>query len=295
MHMEINNTDSLLPPRKKSNTKRFIVVIVLLVCIGGVAFGVQQYQAAQAAKRLAASQKRAEVTVRIIEGWTENQAIAEMQKQGLGITEEQLEEEIATLQKDSASKYAVLFEGLPTKKLSSEGYLYPDTYKFFADATPQEVVKKLLDNMLAKLTDDDMALIKKSDYSFYEILTLASVVEKEVANKADRATVAGIFLSRLSDTYPLQSDATVNYVTGKKTTTPSFADTKIQNEYNTYQNSGLPPTPINNPSIGAIEAVLKPKMTDYYFFLTTPPPENKAIYSKTYEEHLTNKAKYYGN
>lgn len=149
--------------------------------------------------------------------------------------------------------------------------------------------------MLSKLTDDDLALIKKSDYSFYEILTLASIVEKEVASKSDRAVVAGIFLSRLADSYPFQSDATVNYVTGKKTTTPSFADTKIQNDYNTYQNIGLPPTPISNPSISAIEAVLKPKKTEYYFFLTTPPPENATVFSKTYEEHLKNKAKYYGN
>ncbi len=280
--------------KKPSPWIAIVFLVILILAIGGGVYGWNRYQNAQDAKA-AAIKPREEVTVRIIEGWTEAQAIAEMQKQGLQITEEQLEEEIAALQKDPASKYAVLFEGLPAAKLSSEGYLYPDTYKFFKDATPDQVVKKMLDNFVSKLSAADIQLIGESEYSFYEILTLASVVEKEVANKADRATVAGIFLSRLSDNYPLQSDATVNYVTGKKTTTPSFADTKIQNEYNTYQNAGLPPTPINNPSIGSIKAVVQPTNTDYYFFLTTPAPENKAIYSKTYEEHLTNKAKYYGN
>ncbi len=280
--------------KKASPWIGIIFLLILALAIGGGIYGWNRYQKSEAAKA-AAVKPREEVTVRIIEGWTEVQAIAEMQKQGLSITEEQLEAEIARLQTDPASEYAVLFEGLPAAKLSSEGYLYPDTYKFFKDATPEQVVKKLLDNFVSKLSTADIQRIGESEYSFYEILTLASVVEKEVANTADRATVAGIFLSRLSDTYPLQSDATVNYVTGKKTTTPSFADTKIQNEYNTYQNAGLPPTPINNPSIGSIKAVIQPTKTDYYFFLTTPAPENKAIYSKTYEEHLTNKAKYYGN
>lgn len=269
-------------------------LIILALAISGGMYGWNRYQVSQDAKA-AALKPREEVTVRIIEGWTEAQAIAEMQKQGLQITEEQLEDEISRVQAEPNNPHQVLFEGPSANKLSAEGYLYPDTYKFFKDAKPYQIVEKLLDNFSSKLTADDLAAIKKSEYSFYEILTLASIVEKEVANKADRATVAGIFLSRLSDDYPLQSDATVNYVTGKKTTTPSFADTKIQNEYNTYQNAGLPPTPINNPSVSAIQAVLNPKKTDYYFFLTTPPPENKAIYSKTYEEHLMNKAKYYGN
>ena len=102
--------------------------------------------------------------------------------------------------------------------------------------------------------------------------------------------IADVFLKRLKNNIGLQSDATINFVTGKGLTQPSRDDLKIDSPYNTYKYRGLPPGPIANPSISSIEAVIYPTPNDYYYFLTTK--EGEVIYSQTYQEHLANKAKY---
>lgn len=171
-----------------------------------------------------------------------------------------------------------------------EGYLFPDTY-FISDAfTIDGLVKKMLNNFGRKVDSDLQAEIKRQGKTIYEVLTLASIVEKEVSSDADRAMVADIFLKRLKAGIGLQSDATVNYITGKNHLQPLSKDTSIDNPYNTYKYKGLPPGPINNPSLSAIKAVIYPKANPYYYFLTTA--DNQTIYSKTYDEHLANKRKY---
>lgn len=228
-----------------------------------------------------------EVEIRIIEGWNSQKIASYLEEQGLFKAEEFLNYITAT-DAGLIENYPVLND-LPFGK-SLEGYLHPDTYRVYYDATPANVVRKMLGNFEQKLTPDLREEIARQNKTFFEVITLASIVEKEVATEEDQKIVAGIFLKRLRDNYPLQSDATVNYITGKGLVQPSFDDTKIDHPYNTYKYVGLPPGPIANPGLASIMAVIYPNNTPYYYFLTTP--DGQVIYSKTYGEHLVNKRKY---
>jgi len=149
----------------------------------------------------------------------------------------------------------------------------------------------MLDTFNSKFTSEDLKKASDMNMTMWEVITLASIVEKEVRQPAERKEAAGIFLTRLDIDKPLQSDATVNYITGKDTTMPTADDLAEVSLYNTYQNVGLPPSPICNPSLSSIQAVLNPTETDNLYFLTKP--DGTAVFSQTYEEHLENKYKYY--
>jgi len=154
----------------------------------------------------------------------------------------------------------------------------------------EDLIKKTLNNFDKKLKASTRDEISKQGKTIFEVLTLASIIEREVPNKVDKKMIADIFLKRLKVGIGLQSDATINYVTGKGLAQPSYADLEIDSPYNTYKYRGLPPGPISNPGIDSIEAVVYPTSNDYYYFLTTH--EGEVIYSIDYDEHLTNKAKY---
>jgi UPF0755 protein len=177
------------------------------------------------------------------------------------------------------------------KGATLEGYLFPDTYYFSKEATPEGILKKILNNTEAKITDDLRNEIKSQGKTIFEILTLASIIEKEVDNDSDRAVVSGIFWNRLDIGQPLQSDATLTYILGDKNSQHTFEQTKIDSPYNSYLNKGLPPGPISNPGISSISAAVYPKKTNYNYFLSDPNT-GKTIFSETYEEHVANKAKY---
>ena len=173
---------------------------------------------------------------------------------------------------------------------SLEGYLYPDTYFIDNNTTEEDLVGKMLKNFSVKVSADLQAEIKRQNKTLFEVLTLASIIEREVPHDTDKKMIADVFLKRLTDGIGLQSDATVNFVTGKSLAQPSFKDLEVDSLYNTYKYRGLPPGPISNPSISSIEAVVYPTPNEYYYFLTTK--EGEVIYSKTYQEHLAAKAKY---
>lgn len=190
--------------------------------------------------------------------------------------------------KDFSSEYTFL-ESKP-KNISLEGYLFPDTYRIFRDATAEDVIYKMLDNFDSKLEDELRQEIKRQGKTIHQVITLASIVEREARGEENKKLVAGIFLNRLKAGMPLQSDATVNYITQKQDLRPSIQDTKIDSFYNTYKYKGLPIGPICNPGLESIKSVIYPKANDYWYFLTTP--EGEFIYSKTHDEHVINKQKY---
>lgn len=187
-------------------------------------------------------------------------------------------------------KSGIMIEGSKLPK-ESEGYLFPDTYYFEEDSSVEEIVKKMKDNFNKKVTDDLIIEIEGQGKKLYDILIMASLLEKEVIGDEDRAIVSGIFWKRLEDGYPLESCATIAYILGVDKWRYSYDDTRIESPYNTYINTGLTPTPINNPGILTIKAAIYPQETGYYFFLTDPET-GKTIFSKTFEEHLINKGKY---
>jgi len=172
-----------------------------------------------------------------------------------------------------------------------EGYLFPDTYRFFTDATADKIVRKMLDNFDSKLTDKMRADIIAQDKTIYEIITMASIIEKEVQSQGDMKIVSGIFWNRMKNGQALESCATLAYILGVDKAQYSYEDTRIDSPYNTYINRGLPPGPIANPGLKAIEAAIYPEDTNYNYFLTDPSTGD-TIFSSTYQEHLNNKNKY---
>jgi len=177
---------------------------------------------------------------------------------------------------------------LPGENL--EGFLFPDTYQFPLRVSGEEIVKKMRDNFDKKLTLDLREEIQRQGKTIPEIITMASLIEKEVSKNEDKELVSGILWKRLKNNIPLQVDATITYITGKKTTKILKEETQIDSPYNTYKYLGLPLGPICNPGIDSIKAAMYPKKSEYWYYLSTP--EGEVIFSKTLEEHNIAKAKY---
>lgn len=172
--------------------------------------------------------------------------------------------------------------GLPINSL--EGFLYPETYTFPVPCESDSILAIMTHEFFRKLT---YAGVNITDFpDFYDKLILASIVEKEAGNEAERGIIAGVFLRRLRLGMALQSCPTVDYVLerrGIKREVLTTADTRIPSPYNTYQHPGLPPTPISNPRVESIQAALSPQDTGYLYFFADR--QGKNVFSGSYEEH----------
>ncbi|MFA5776822.1 MAG: endolytic transglycosylase MltG [Parcubacteria group bacterium] len=189
---------------------------------------------------------------------------------------------------DLTSKYS--FFSLLPRGISLEGYLFPDTYFFSQKLTSEDIVRKILSDFDNRFAPDLRDEIKKQGKSLEDIVTMASIIEREVKKEEDKKTVSGIFWNRIKNGQPLQSCATIAYILGENKKQYSFEDTRINSPYNTYMNKGLPPGPINNPGLSSIEAAIYPKETGYNYFLSDPET-GETVFSKTLEEHNANKSK----
>ncbi len=180
---------------------------------------------------------------------------------------------------------------IPKRENRLEGYLFPDTYEFPKDADE----KLIIDRMLARFDEvyrpEYRARAKELGLTDDEVITLASVIEREAQGDHDREAVAGVFHNRLkSDTYPyLESCATVQYILKERKAVLSIADTKIDSPYNTYKNPGLPLGPIASPGAEAIHAALYPTEHDYLFFVLDSSGTHQ--FARTFEEHQQNMRK----
>ncbi len=172
-----------------------------------------------------------------------------------------------------------------------EGFLFPDTYTFFKDASTVSIINRILLNFDEKLTPKMREDIQSQGKSVFDVVTMASILEKEVKTADDMKIASGIFWDRIGVGMPLQSCATIAYVLGTEKKQYSYDDTRTPSPYNTYINKGLPPGPIDNPGMNSLLAAIYPVKTDYNYFLTDPAT-GKTIFSKTLEEHAANKAKY---
>jgi len=243
-------------------------------------------------RELALGPARREVQVRVIEGRTVDELAQQLKdEQNIPVTATQ-----ALIGRDANRKpfdsalrgdYAFL-RTLPGNR-SLEGYLFPDTYRVWGDQLPEGLIRKQLDEFGARFGQS--AITKKSApiTTLDEAVILASIVEAEVRDDADRKIVAGIFLNRLRDGMALQTDATLSYVTGSDRARANASDLNLDSPFNTYKNRGLPPAPINSPGASAIDAVLEPAPTDYRYFLTDAA--GKVYYARTLEEHTANRMK----
>ena len=186
-------------------------------------------------------------------------------------------------------------EGLTVSNVYLEGYLFPATYTISKDASEETVLKQMLNKFDSIFTEEMKNQAAELKMSVHEIITLASIVEREAANDSERDIVASVFYNRLnSKTYPyLESCATVQYILKERKEILSNADTNIDSPYNTYKNPGLPIGPIASPGLESIKATLQPATTDYLFFVLGN--DGKHVFSKTYNEHLAAISKIRGN
>ena len=189
---------------------------------------------------------------------------------------------------DLTSKYS-FFSLLPSG-VSLEGYLFPDTYFFSQKLTADDIVKKMMADFDNRLTPELRDEIRKQGKSLKDVITMSSIIEREVKNEEDKKIVSGIFWNRIKNGQPLQSCATIAYILGTNKKQYSFEDTRIDSPYNTYLSKGLPPGPISNPGLSSIEATIHPQETAYNYFLSDSET-GKTIFSKTIEEHNANKVK----
>lgn len=198
----------------------------------------------------------------------------------------------------NADNYGYKFEEyLPesTSKLKfcrMEGYLFPDTYTFYKEMEPEEVCNKIYVNFDSKITEEDYQRMNELDVSLDEMITLASMVQAEAANDEEMPKIASVFWNRLhSDAFTqLQSDPTTKYV--EKTIKPNIdlKDQAIYDAYDTYVCTGLPAGAIGNPGRAAIDAVLHPAETNYYYFYANVET-GVTYFAETLEEHNANIAK----
>ena len=170
-----------------------------------------------------------------------------------------------------------------------EGFLFPDTYLFPKDATPARVYETLTTTLDSKFTQTSTNL------SLNQVVTLASLIERETLTAQERPIVAGILMNRLNSDWPLQVDATVQYALGKPGSwwPQDLTRDAIENNaspYNTYANIGLPPGPIANPGLTSLEAADNPTLSEYYFYIHDS--SGQIHYARTLDEHNQNVQKY---
>jgi len=227
-----------------------------------------------------------EIKVTFPEGWTAKKMANRLTNQGL--PGKSFLDVVNQPPHDIVSGYDFL-NTLP-KGSSLEGYLFPDTYLFYADSNAEDIVRKMLDTFQLKAEKIVSETIKNRNISFRDAVTMASIIENEVRTTDDRKKVSGIFWKRMNNGMLLQSDATLEYVLQTNAVQHSIDELRVQSPYNTYMHAGLPPSPISNPSIDALLAAALPEESDFYYFLTNPET-GKTLFARTFEEHVANKAK----
>jgi len=173
---------------------------------------------------------------------------------------------------------------------SLEGYLFPDTYKFFKNTPVDEVVSRMLERF-----DEQFKVAAKETpglgtHKLHEIVTMASIIEREVRTSEDRRLVSGILWSRIGHGVAMAADATIRYALNNWDKPLTVTDLKANSPYNSRTNAGLPPGPIGNPGLDTLKSAMDPTETDYFYYLSAK--DGKTIFSKTLEEHNANVQKY---
>ena len=207
-----------------------------------------------------------------------------------GMTLEEIDERL--------SESGVIEKGALEHQSDLEGFLFPDTYRFYPNFDAGTVIEKILKNFEIKIkpilsANKDLTFFEGND-NLYKLLIIASLLEKEIPNAEEQRIVAGIIEKRLKSGMLLQIDATVIYAKCREflnCPTLKKEDYLIDSKYNTYRYVGLPPTPIGNPGIQAISSAINKKNSDYWYYLSDQKTK-KTIFSKTLEEHNKNRKKY---
>ncbi|MCD8211623.1 MAG: endolytic transglycosylase MltG, partial [Oscillospiraceae bacterium] len=236
------------------------------------------------------TENRTTVDVTFIEGSTEDQVFDLL-----------VENEVCTLEdlQDTAANYDFDYYFLADEALGDyhrlEGFLFPDTYEFYVGDSAENVLDKMLEQFNNSFTEEMREQVETMGYSMHDIVTIASIIEKETSG-IDRADIASVIYNRLERPNDetlgfLNMDCTIYYVTGRTVTTEDY--TEVDSPYNTYLYTGLPPGPIANPGFDSLYAAVFPNDTSYYFY-TLNPESGTHEFSVTYAEHLAKVRRYSG-
>lgn len=225
------------------------------------------------------------VTVRFQEGWRTEQYAEHLDEVGLIETPDVFTNAISQNQWD--------YDFLSTRPSEAEleGYLFPDTYEFRSDATPEEMINTMLENFESRVPPELQDRADELGYNFHNVITIASIIEREAVIQDERPAIASVLYNRLDETMPLQADPTVQYIVGDSENwwpEVSQEDIDRMSAHNTYQRPGIPPWPICNPSLASIQAALEPDDTDYLYFVATGDGSGAHRFAETYEEHEDN-------
>lgn len=176
----------------------------------------------------------------------------------------------------------------PGQRFALEGYLFPDTYEFDLDATPEFILRRLQSRLEEVITPEMRARAEELGMDMHQVLTLASLVEREVQASSERDMVAAVLHNRIKKNMPLQICATVIYALGEHRTELLLRDLEVDSPYNTYKNPGLPPGPIASPGRSAIMAVLYPADVDYLYYVVKGDGSGTHYFGRTFSEHQAN-------
>ena len=169
-----------------------------------------------------------------------------------------------------------------------EGLLFPDTYEFFTDATPPEMLQRLANEMERRVSQLDWQPLRAKDFSIYQGIVMASIVEAEAGVDEDRPLIASVLFNRLDQGTLLQIDATVLYAMGERGTGLTLDDLEFDSPYNTYVTIGLPPTPIGAPGFSSLDAVSAPEESDFIYYVLTSS-DGTHTFTVTYDDFLVAK------
>lgn len=214
----------------------------------------------------------------IPEGYEVRMIVDKLVELGLGESEKYYE-----IINDHEFDYDFL-KDLPENAIPMEGYLFPDTYEVYKAAKEEEIIKKMLDRFDDVFTEDYKKRAQELNMTINEVVTLASIIEREAKAKKELKVVSSVFHNRLKINMLLGSCATVQYIIKERKDVLLTKDLEVVSPFNTYKNPGLPPGPIASPGKKSIEAALYPDETDYLYFVAEK--DGTHYFSKTYDEHL---------
>ena len=189
-----------------------------------------------------------------------------------------------------AARDPELLKTLAIEGPSVEGYLFPDTYQFVRGMSATEMLTRMVQRMRSKLTPEIHERARQRNLSVHQLLTFASIVEREAVAHDERKVIAAVFWNRLKLDMPLQADPTVQYAVGKERRALTRADLQTDDPFNTYRHPGLPPGPIASPGLSSIEAVLDPAPVNYLYFVAED--DQRHHFSRTVTEHNEAVARY---
>lgn len=248
--------------------------------------GLYPISAAMTPREIALVLRRAievHIVLRIIEGWRLSEIGAAVEEAFPSIPAEEFE--AAAVVGDRTSP---LLAGLPPET-PLEGFLYPDTYFLRTEATAEEIVTLLLETFEQRAGSTLLAAAAERETTVYDLVTLASLVEREARDREESARIAGVYANRLGIGMKLDADPTIQYALGEWREL-LLEDLQFDSPYNTYLVAGLPPTPICSPGQAALEAAADPEEHEFFFFVADPET-GRHVFARTLEEHEANRVR----